>query len=45
MGLKFGAKLCTNICRCRYTIPDKGGYAGANFPGHIGPFGLHDWSG
>ena len=27
-----------------YTIPDKGGYAGANYPGHIGPFGLHDWT-
>ena len=27
-----------------YTIADKGGYTGVNYPGHIGPFGLHDWS-
>eukprot|EP01052_Picozoa_sp_SAG31_P019972 SAG31_NODE_1481_length_8176_cov_3.282531_1_plen_373_part_10 len=27
-----------------YTIFDKGGYDGVNFPGHIGPFGLHDWT-
>jgi hypothetical protein len=27
-----------------YTIADNGGYSGANFVGHIGPFGLHDWT-
>jgi hypothetical protein len=27
-----------------YTIADEGGYKGVNYPGHIGPFGLHDWS-
>ena len=28
----------------RYTVYDHGGYAGINLPGHIGPFGLHDWT-
>ena len=27
-----------------FVIADKGGYDGVNFVGHIGPFGLHDWT-
>ena len=27
-----------------YFTSAPGGYDGAEFPGHVGPFGLHDWT-